>query len=324
MKTNNKNMKIKNILTTILLTTLFLWKTSPAQAACNFHQSMSTINKDVSWSQSCTIDTGTINGIDKGTGSENTALLTISSGSITINANAKLITGSLLLNGSNIAVQDTGTINIGAPIYITDADADGYPTNFTLYDTTASGRRRLSLMSSFTTADCGDSTYSTTNTCCTIATRYRDVDGDGYGAGASSQRCPTAGYVTNNSDCYDSNANARPGSTYCGTTHRGDGSYDYNCSGTQTKCSPVLTYTTNTRQVYTRYTTGKCAIGTYKCHTITPWPTIYDAGAVACGQPGGNGCNTISRVNTECDCSGDTVGGFNACTAITVVTQKCQ
>ena len=36
-------------------------------------------------------------------------------------------------------------------------------------------------------------------------------------------------------DCYDSNANAKPGQTQYFSAHRGDGSYDYNCDGSENK-----------------------------------------------------------------------------------------
>ncbi len=65
-------------------------------------------------------------------------------------------------------------------------------------------------------------------------TYYRDVDGDGYGvASPTSASCTGApsGYVASSTDCYDSNANAKPGQTTYYAANRGDGSFDYNCSG---------------------------------------------------------------------------------------------
>lgn len=77
---------------------------------------------------------------------------------------------------------------------------------------------------------------------------YPDLDGDGFGDhnGAPIAGCgdtvPAANYVANNSDCYDaldaSKPNAKhafPGSTFSSTANRGDGSYDYDCDGVQTK-----------------------------------------------------------------------------------------
>ena len=73
---------------------------------------------------------------------------------------------------------------------------------------------------------------------------YADVDGDRYSpvvdistnssAGPLSQKTRvylTFRPVSENIDCYDSNANARPGQTAWFTVHRGDGSFDYNCDG---------------------------------------------------------------------------------------------
>ena len=57
-------------------------------------------------------------------------------------------------------------------------------------------------------------------------------------AGATQCWCDSGSYPytgTTASDCYDSNANARPGQTAWFNAHRGDGSFDYDCSGSQEK-----------------------------------------------------------------------------------------
>jgi hypothetical protein len=77
-------------------------------------------------------------------------------------------------------------------------------------------------------------------------TCYKDEDGDGYGsATASLQFCGSCGtdpdtgipYIADNTDCYDADpdafprsADAKPGQTGYFWTHRGDGSFDYNCA----------------------------------------------------------------------------------------------
>lgn len=74
-------------------------------------------------------------------------------------------------------------------------------------------------------------------------TFYIDADGDGYAPNSvvyTSSSSTWAGHVRTNSalgtnDCYDGNANAHPGQTSYFTTNRGDGSYDYNCDGSQSK-----------------------------------------------------------------------------------------
>tara|TARA_B100000315_G_scaffold245957_1_gene272625 strand:+ start:603 stop:1028 length:426 start_codon:yes stop_codon:yes gene_type:complete len=67
---------------------------------------------------------------------------------------------------------------------------------------------------------------------------FIDGDGDGYGTGAPIQVCSgnslPASYSSNNDDCYDQNAGAYPGGG-AQTTHRGDGSFDYNCNGIEEK-----------------------------------------------------------------------------------------
>jgi hypothetical protein len=68
-----------------------------------------------------------------------------------------------------------------------------------------------------------------------------DADNDGYAPSTFSRTYSTSatlsGWVrrytlqTNPFDCYDANANARPGQTGWFTVNRGDGSFDYNCNG---------------------------------------------------------------------------------------------
>jgi hypothetical protein len=61
---------------------------------------------------------------------------------------------------------------------------------------------------------------------------WRDADGDGFGAGVPVVSCSQPdGYVANNMDCYDANAKAYPGQRGQFRTHRGDGSFDYDCDG---------------------------------------------------------------------------------------------
>lgn len=305
---------MKKLLFTIpFFTLLYLSLATSAQAACNFHSNMTNSTKDVTWSNSCTIAAGTINGIDKGTGA-NTAKLTLSGGAITINNTAQLIVGSLQLNsGSTVAVQAGGTIKVGDPIYVTDADADGWANNFTLYNTSASGRRRLSQLINYGTADCNDvNDYRLDNVCCTVGTYYADNDGDGYGAGAAHQICPTAGYVANNSDCYDSNPNAHPGSTTCSTSNRGDGSYDYNCSGTNTACgTSYYPYSSVTEYHYSDYM-RRC--NNYGLKTII----LATASPNNCGVSGGYSRGTYEAAHS---CWGTTPANY---ALGTMGTQACQ
>jgi hypothetical protein len=68
------------------------------------------------------------------------------------------------------------------------------------------------------------------STCTTVF--YRDSDGDNFGDAAVTVTACSApnGYVTNSDDCYDDNANAKPGQENYYPTDRGDGSFDYNCA----------------------------------------------------------------------------------------------
>ncbi len=68
---------------------------------------------------------------------------------------------------------------------------------------------------------------------------WYDGDGDTYGIRGPTEcwcdegRYPYTGLDTN--DCYDSNADANPANTSFFTYHRGDGSYDYDCTGSEEK-----------------------------------------------------------------------------------------
>lgn len=114
-----------------------------------------------------------------------------------------------------------------------------------------------------------------TTSSCVATTVYPDNDGDGYGAGASVQACAQAGLVANNTDCYDNNANAYPGSTYCSTSTRGDGSYDYNCNSAQNTCG-------------TGYYNSTTVYAYYGCGQINCCPTGYTStgSQMGCGQTG--------------------------------------
>jgi hypothetical protein len=116
------------------------------------------------------------------------------------------------------------------------------------------------------------------------STYYYDGDSDGYGVSTGSQCwCSPGSYpytATTTGDCYDSNALAKPGTSTYYTSHRGDGSYDYNCSG-----SDERQYTT---------VSGGCA-----------WDIVYldcdvngagwSSSAPSCGSTGQivNGCEAV-------------------------------
>ena len=89
------------------------------------------------------------------------------------------------------------------------------------------------------------------------STFYADGDGDGYGDSSSSTSACSqpSGHVSNDEDCYDSNADANPAQAGYFTTDRGDGSYDYDCNG-------------NNDQMYT--SRGSCG-GWPACTTYAGW-----------------------------------------------------
>jgi hypothetical protein len=81
--------------------------------------------------------------------------------------------------------------------------------------------------------DCDTSVDEINATGCT--TWYMDYDGDGFGSTLSECRCAPGGYYTStySNDCYDYNSSANITSTSWYTNNRGDGSFDYNCDGSQ-------------------------------------------------------------------------------------------
>lgn len=74
-------------------------------------------------------------------------------------------------------------------------------------------------------------------------TFYRDSDNDGYGdgsgaTGSTKVGCADtvpAGFVADGTDCDDNNVNAHPGQTAYFGTPRANGTFDYNCDGTDEK-----------------------------------------------------------------------------------------
>jgi len=78
--------------------------------------------------------------------------------------------------------------------------------------------------------DCDNQTDEVNATGC--QTFYRDSDNDGYGTTQSQCLCSATGDydVTNDDDCCDSDANARPGQSDYFTTQNSCGSWDYNCN----------------------------------------------------------------------------------------------
>lgn len=146
----------------------------------------------IAWSDACGIPisgnwTTTANCTISSTDGVDNGNVTIQTYTLTLNAAFARNPGrSVSINSGSIVIGSSGQLR-EAYLYMADSDSDGYPANSTQYTGSASGRRRRSVLTSYTT------------------------------------------------DCYDSNSNAKPGQSSYFTTHRGDGSFDYNCDGSQTK-----------------------------------------------------------------------------------------
>jgi hypothetical protein len=307
---------IKNLLKLVvisgLIVTGFFVVSSPTYAVdCNRN-----ISGNFTMSSDCTF-AGLVDGVDTGAGASNTAILTAQSGMLTVSSNQTVAFGSLSLTGGSIAL--SGELKIGMPLWVVDADADGYPLAATQYAQTgapANGRRR-NLMTSLT-VDCDDSTYSATNECCNMITWYQDSDGDTYGnPSVSTEACdddPPAGYVSNNSDCYDSNANAKPGQTTCYTTNRGDGSFDYNCDSAQSACNTCNTGSNTTPSLAWRQCSGGyCWTDPYNTYftgyTCTGSTSTCGAGGLTC-----TGSKASQCVYYPCSLSSYYATGTSGCT----------
>ncbi|GEM_PF-2604883 len=144
----------------------------------------------------------------------------------------------------------------------------------------------------------------------TPTTWYRDADGDTYGnpnplLTISACGQPAGGYVANNTDCYDSNANAYPGSTFASTVNRGDGSFDYNCDGFDDKITPLYGNGDCINVADTSCTAcaaGHCQQRTQGWRVDVPVGGCPVAGNPSCGQCSGYWTGvTLGQVITECD-----------------------
>jgi len=144
-------------------------------------------------------------------------------------------------------------------------------------------------------------------------TVYRDADGDTYGtSGTTSYYCTVggsmpAGYVSNASDCYDSNNAAKPGQTSYYKVNRGDGSFDYNCSGAvEYNVNYVCTWITLSNQ--TQWTNNSC--GAYP--TPNPWPGYKTNRDGLCWKSGSFPSCTAGSTAT-CNQTVNTCYGYQDC-----------
>ena len=151
-----------------------------------------------------------------------------------------------------------------------------------------------------------------TGTCTTF---YQDSDSDTYGnSSASTKRCGATYtvYVTNSTDCYDSNGLVYPGSTTCSTTNRGDGSYDYNCNGAGDVCGTAY-YSVSVVTALGRYCCEGCGKSCDPCGTCN-----VIGGQVGCGANG-----NVAGGSATCGASSCAMG-WSYTVAGTGGTQACQ
>lgn len=176
-----------------------------------------------------------------------------------------------------------GLADEGTPVF--DDDGDGYCESPPCINATG------------TAADCNDDDYTihpgateicsngTDNNCNGVLNEqnaigcsnfYYDNDGDSYGvAGATQCWCEAGAFPytgTTSTDCYDSNANAFPGNPDWHSAHRGDGSFDYDCTGSE-------------EQRYTSVT-GGCSWGTISGISCSANGEGWTGSTPACGLSG--------------------------------------
>ena len=139
-----------------------------------------------------------------------------------------------------------GTVDETTVVY--DDDGDGYcesPPCVNTFRTESDCDDGNHLVFPTASEVCGNSVDENCNTLLNekdaigCKTFYYDGDSDTYGVpGATECYCDAGVYPytgVNKDDCYDSNPEVYPGNTKYYTTNRGDGSYDYDCSGSAQK-----------------------------------------------------------------------------------------
>jgi len=304
--------------------------------------------------------TKTVAGLDLGSGTQNTSIMTVKSGVLTVQPKQTIAAGSFVLTGGSIALpaNGTGQLKVGSPLWVVDADHDGYVAGSggapkLYYGTQPANSARKNTLSSMSIADCNDGPGTNANLVFLAHTQcYTDADGDTYTSGATADStclnttsCATAtarsastdgatvttgltaGRMANAAttlDCYDNNLNAYPGSAYCSTASRGDGSYDYNCrGGSGVACGTVYNYKSSPEGgnvvIY-----GECE-GSHgqTCHIIYNYPMYITTSAPACGQSGSYCSSSVTGYGGCVSSTCQLLGYETICTGVASGTQTC-
>ena len=155
---------------------------------------------------------------------------------------------------SSTDCDDTDATLSPATVWYIDYDGDGYgsssrtatqcaqPSGYVSNDDDCNDSSSSAYPGATETCDSADNDcdgYTDEEDASGCTTYYYDYDGDGYGSKTVTGKCMCAasGYYDSryNTDCYDSNSSANPAATSYYSVSRGDGSYDYNCDGSQSK-----------------------------------------------------------------------------------------
>ena len=145
---------------------------------------------------------------------------------------------------------------------------------------------------------------------CSIAaaTYYPDSDGDGYGAATGPLTACTkpVGYVTDHTDCCDTDAKAHPGQTLTFATADNCSSYDYNCDGKETpksngpmSCGPSSCVRSSDGSTCVLSGCAGCD-GSCKTWTVAECGKSYSTSSTACvgySPGGGSGCTLAGTGN---------------------------
>ncbi|MBA3733087.1 chitobiase/beta-hexosaminidase C-terminal domain-containing protein, partial [Patescibacteria group bacterium] len=155
--------KYLNINHFLLLIGIFIFFSLPHTifAACT----SVPISGNYTVSTSCAF-AGTVDGVDAGTGTSNTANITINPGqTLTLNAGQTIAWGGTITINGSLAINATASLKQG-PIWMTDQDADGYPltTTQTWSQTQGANSRRRNVMVTVTNIDLNDTNASINKT----------------------------------------------------------------------------------------------------------------------------------------------------------------